>query len=560
MKKVIRYINNNDLIKYAVAALIGIISFFIVYGKGYLNPTHDGWIMSGYDEGDIIEHYSGWIAYRNSDWGFPIGIAGDMAVPEGTYVSFMDSIPWVAIFFKIFRNILPDTFQYFGLYLLACYIAHGIAGFKLIEYKTKNFVYSLLGEVLFLFAPIFLERSLRHTALSSQWFILFSMLIWLKNRDEYKVRNYVHYLILLVLAIGIHPYFLPMIAMFMLLSVIDDIKGKNYLSIAFFFGNLIITYLTGCFIGVLGTGIGASRGGYGFYSMNLNALWNPTSIGGYKWSAIIGVSPQTYGNYDGFTYAGAGVFLGLFAILLLILINGDIKKVPSTLKNNIPLIAVSVFCTFFAVSNIVTYNDMVLFKVKLPEFIVNACGIFRASSRIFYPVYYLICLAIILTVWKYRNTGNKRAAYYIMLVICFCQISDLRFAIAEKHGRMALSRYSESILNDEGLNSIFENSEFLHIESGYLQIDYALSVVPLKHHNKLYYSIASSGTYEKTYEESARIRAYIKETGDIGKNVIATDNPEDVVQYTSHDNIGYYDLNGIYYIADMSLSDYLLKW
>ena len=95
MKKVISYINNNDLIKCAVAALIGIISFFIVYGKGYLNPTHDGWIMSGYDEGDIIEHYSGWIAYRNSDWGFPIGIAGDMAVPEGTYVSFMDSIPGI---------------------------------------------------------------------------------------------------------------------------------------------------------------------------------------------------------------------------------------------------------------------------------------------------------------------------------------------------------------------------------------------------------------------------------------------------------------------------------
>lgn len=31
--------------------------------------------MAGYDEGDIVQHYSGWLAYKNSPWKFPLGLA-----------------------------------------------------------------------------------------------------------------------------------------------------------------------------------------------------------------------------------------------------------------------------------------------------------------------------------------------------------------------------------------------------------------------------------------------------------------------------------------------------
>ena len=538
---------------------MAVIAFLCIYWKGYLNPTNDKWIMSGYDETDIIQHYSGWIAFRNSDWSFPLGLAKDMAVPEGTCISFTDSIPWVAIFFKIFRGLLPETFQYFGLYLLLSYILQGIASFKVIEYKTKSLVYSLIGEVLLLFVPCFLDRSLRHTALSSQWLILFSILVWMKHKESYRLRTYIYYLVFLVLAIGIHPYFLPMIGMFMLLSVIDDIQRKKFLSIAYLFGSLGITCLTGLLIGVLGTGVKASRDGYGFYSMNLNSLLNPTSIGGYRWSAFLGVRPQTLGNYEGFLYAGVGVMAGLLVAAVLLIIKGDIRKAPSVLKRNIPLIAVCVFCTLFAISNTVTYDDMILFKVPLPKFIEETCGIFRSSARILYPVFYLICIGIILTVWKYGKFGNKRAPYYIMLILCVIQIMDLRYALIEKNHRMQAGLVFESILDDPGLNSIFEKSDSFMIQSGFLRWDYAMSIVPLKHHNKLYYSTAVSGSYDIAEEEKDKICSYVERTGDIGKNVMVTDNPEEVARFISHDNIGYYELNGLYYMADMGLSEYLHK-
>ena len=50
--------------------------------------------------------------------------------------------------------------------------------------------------------------------------------------------------------------------------------------------------------------------------MNLNALINPTSRGGYTWSRLYQVMPQQPGQYDGFNYLGLGVLALITAALL----------------------------------------------------------------------------------------------------------------------------------------------------------------------------------------------------------------------------------------------------
>lgn len=57
---------------------VGFIAFLIIYGIGPLSVTNDRWIMSGYDCDDIVQHYAGWVAFRNSAWHFPIGLADNM--------------------------------------------------------------------------------------------------------------------------------------------------------------------------------------------------------------------------------------------------------------------------------------------------------------------------------------------------------------------------------------------------------------------------------------------------------------------------------------------------
>lgn len=167
--------------------IIGIMIFTLIYGFSPLNITNDRWILSGYDETDIIQHYAGWLAYRNSEWKMPLGMADNMSVGTGTIISFTDSIPIVAIICKAFRRFLPDTFQYFGIYTLLCYILQSIAAFKIIHLKTQNIVYSTIGIFLFGFSPILMERAFRHTALGSQWIILFAIYLYLKH---FKDANY----------------------------------------------------------------------------------------------------------------------------------------------------------------------------------------------------------------------------------------------------------------------------------------------------------------------------------------------------------------------------------
>ena len=95
--------------------LIGLAIFISIYGVGIINPFSDSLIYKGYIEKDVAQHYAGWLLYRNSPWQFPLGVGENIAYPYGNAVTFTDSIPLFAIFFKIFKGILPRTFQYFGI-------------------------------------------------------------------------------------------------------------------------------------------------------------------------------------------------------------------------------------------------------------------------------------------------------------------------------------------------------------------------------------------------------------------------------------------------------------
>lgn len=358
--------------------------------------------MAGYDESDIIQNYAGWVMFRNSDWSFPLGTASNMAVGDGTVISFTDSIPYMAIFFKIFRKWLPETFQYLGLYSLLCYILQAVSSGKLLFYKTKDYFYTFAGTVLFCFSPILLDRAFRHTALGSHWIVIFAIMFYMKHKDNYNFKYYVYFLILEMLSVGIHPYFLPMAAIFSLMCVITDLRRNKFYPVFYFLAQLVITYFTGCIIGVLGNKIEISRFGYGYFSMNINAVVNPTSCGGYTWSNFIKIKPQILGNYDGFNYIGFGMLISVLILILLIIIFNSWKSLKELIKKEWLVLIICFFLVLFSVSNVVTYNDKELFTIQLPEFLLKLCGIFRASSRLFYPVYYLFFLFIFVSLWQYR--------------------------------------------------------------------------------------------------------------------------------------------------------------
>ena len=147
-----------------LGAAAGMVVFFLLYGTSTLHPTYDAWILNGYDEWDIQQHYAGWVLFRNSHWAFPLGLADTIAAPDGTVISFTDSIPWVSIFFKALRGVLPSTFQWFGWYTLFCFAMQGAAGALLCargqaKTGTGALVFSTLGGLLFVMLPTLWERA-----------------------------------------------------------------------------------------------------------------------------------------------------------------------------------------------------------------------------------------------------------------------------------------------------------------------------------------------------------------------------------------------------------------
>lgn len=112
-----------------IAAVLGALCFIGIYGVDILNPTYDAWLLQG---GDLTIHYIGWEFFRVSDWQFPIGLMDRICYPNSVSIIFTDSIPVLAVLFKLFSSFLPETFQYFGWWALLCFILQGVFSTNLI--------------------------------------------------------------------------------------------------------------------------------------------------------------------------------------------------------------------------------------------------------------------------------------------------------------------------------------------------------------------------------------------------------------------------------------------
>ena len=96
------------------------------------------------------------------------------------------------------------------------------------------------------------------------------------------------------------------------------------------------------------------------------------------------------------------------------------------------------FMTLFAITNVVCFDDVELLNIPLPEGLVKLCGIFRASGRMFYPVYYVLMTACIVGLARLLRRVGKAALYPAVLVlVAAVQLFDLSAMIAEKHTAMA---------------------------------------------------------------------------------------------------------------------------
>ena len=111
-----------------IGLLIGLAAFWVVIPTNVIDPGNIGWL--GIHE-DTRTYFLGWDFYRKSAWQWPISGNPDYGMEIAGSIFMADTIPLLAIPFKLLHELLPTTFQYHGLWLVACFALQGVFGWKL---------------------------------------------------------------------------------------------------------------------------------------------------------------------------------------------------------------------------------------------------------------------------------------------------------------------------------------------------------------------------------------------------------------------------------------------
>jgi hypothetical protein len=423
-----------------VLATITIIIFFqISYGLSALLPSNISWLMTV--RHDWGQHYLGWAFYKNESWHFPIGEIQNLYYPIGTNVGFTDSIPLLAIFFKLFSKVLPEDFQYFGIWLFICHLLVAYYTIKICRLFKISDIYTFVAVLLIAANPVLIYRGL-HPALCGHWLFLASIYLYLVRPMSISPKKILIYqFILLIIAGLINPYICLMVLGFTLvipwkLCFYNKVISKNN----FFIYEVISMSALLCvwyFVGLInfkGEDLSVT-GAYGLYSLNLNSLYNATGFSTF-------LPPQqqvSWHQYEGFMYLGIGMML-LIAFLIFYLVYVFIKRnkekqktffLEKTNRHLIPLLILVILLTLFSITNIVTFNDEILVKIPIPKFLKKIGEIFRASARFFWIPYYLIFLFTIITFSRLHI--NKMVKLGIVLIALLIQFYDTKLLITFRH-------------------------------------------------------------------------------------------------------------------------------
>ncbi|MDE7415519.1 MAG: hypothetical protein K2N44_04255 [Lachnospiraceae bacterium] len=460
----------SDKVLCGLAALAGVIAFVVIYGVNVLNPAYDDWLLG---QGDLTQHYLGWCFFRRAGWTFPIGLTNNLAYPSYTSIIFTDSIPLLAVFFKMLSFALPETFQYFGWWGIVSFALQGFFSAKILKEFSLGKIQILIGSLFFIVSPIVIERMFRHTALGGHWLILVSIYLLIRHRRDYQnvMKTTLYWGIMGALIASIHLYFLPMCGAFLggyiLCSLLRDkrFRWKQLLPGVSFTGALFVTtYLMGGF----STHMSSESDGLGEYSFNLNGFFNEK---GY--SRFLDALPMYHdGQYEGFAYLGIGIFVLLIAAIvffILELVKNRCRRIKIYYAEIIAGILISAGLILFAASPFVTWNDKLLFVLTDSSTLTHYWSIFRSSGRIVWPVCYLIYVVAIICngkIWQ-RYIKNRNMAAVIpvtmLLICCFLQIYDISGKLSEQRERFAPKRTYVSVLQDKTWDELAQREEPEHL-------------------------------------------------------------------------------------------------
>lgn len=395
-----------DALGLAASAAFGVAAFFAFAGWRFLDPSNVGWLRVG----DRAMHTLGWWFFRFTPWGWPLGVNPRNGLEISSSVALSDSLPFFAIPFKLLSPLLPETFQYWGIWYLSSMVLQALFGYLLARQLRLSPVASFLAAACLVFTPVFLWRMPVHMALSGHWLLLAALYLYVKQLPP---RLYAWPLLLAVTA-SVHAYILAMVLAIWAASLLERLWrgriGWARAAVEMLIGGAATGFVMWACGFLMTSSLGAE--GFGFYRMN---LWSFLDTNG--WSFMLPNLPSSDGDYEGESFPGLGVLL-LLAIGLLVALP-RLRVVFG--RRWLPLLLAVIALGLFALSNKVVVGNTELFTVPLPAQVLNFASMFRASGRMIWPACYLVVLLAFVLVDRRLGARALIALASLALVV---QIAD----------------------------------------------------------------------------------------------------------------------------------------
>lgn len=416
-----KFISKKLLLEVLISGLFGCLLFLFVYGPEVLNPNYVDWIVC--KSNDFVQHYLGWEFFRRAEWTFPLGIFNNLSYPLNASIIYTDSIPLFAVIFKIFTHAFPNTFQYWGIWGLLCFMLQPILGTLIVRKFTKNDVWgsinAILAGILFALVPYLFVALFWHSSLIAHWIILLSFIPLFYYKDLNLGFKFLLYFLIGLFSASIHPYFIITAGITMFISnlyLYFKYKDKNivFCYLVYLSSIFITLYLLGFFsCNYINTANNLLLD-----TFNLNGFFNPFSAHfAYLMPVLKYVNPH---QFMGYAYYGVGLlFLPLVSVVILF--------IPKLRKIETDKFLISVFFLGFFISLLlalspqITLNDKIIFEYKLPDYIFNLWSVYRGTGRFIYAAFYIL----LILAFYFLNTKINSKILSVILSVSIClQIID----------------------------------------------------------------------------------------------------------------------------------------
>ena len=412
------------------ATAIGAATFAVLFGPGVLDPRNVGWLAFG----DSPTQQLGWEFYRQQPWTWPLGLLPSYGMELGGSIVYTDSIPLLAIPFKLLSPMLPPTFQYFGLWILLCLVLQAHFAWRILSLFVDSLAAVAAGTTMLSISPIMLWRlspEVSQWSLGGQFTLLAALYLTLR---PWPTRQWLWWFVLLTATTAIHAYLLVMATAVWVADLVQRRHERKTSSDAI--RSLLLPPL-----GILGTalatgyfvvGAGVLSGGFGYFKASPVAFIDPglgidEGVASWRWSQLLPDLPPYTQQIEGFNYLGLGV------LLLLALAAFSAPSAADSAVRAIrrwPWLAVMLaLLGMFALSNRIG-GEHTYIEVPLPQALEELANIFRASGRMLWLSTYALTLFAIIVVVRIapRKLGLG------LLIACVCvQVWDTSPAWSRLH-------------------------------------------------------------------------------------------------------------------------------